>query len=457
MRPPWRPGLRARATLAWALIALVLSVGLTVLSYQLTKSELVSDRQDRASTQAYLNARLLRSGLRNPAPDISDLLSSLEGNAGSRVITRYEGEWYAGSVGASSDELPSSLLGLLDDGEAGQQRIDIDGTPYVAVGVPIAEASAEYYELVPLEDVDDALGTLAVGLSIGAAVATGLAALAGWYASGRVLRPLRRMAVASTGIAEGRFDTRLDAVGDPDLVPIQSSFNRMVDAVEERIEREHRFTSDVSHELRSPLAAMLSSIEIARAQSRDPQAVDEALDHLHRRTDAFHQLVNDLLEISRVDAGQTRLEIEPIEPERLIGAVVEMTGATGVTVEIADDVPDVVEADKRRLGRMVMNVIENADRYAGGATRIALDRHDGMLRITVDDDGPGIPEHERRHVLGRFARGERARKSTTSGTGLGLALVDEHARLHGGRVDVDAAPGGGTRVVIESPVRGPAR
>jgi len=450
-----QPGLRVRATLAWALIALVLSVGLTVLAYQLTRAELMSDRQDRANSQAYLNARLLRSGLRSTTPDMSDLLSSLEGNAGSRVIARRNGQWYAGSVGASADDLPSSLRDVVRGGTAGRQRTDIDGLPFVAVGVPIAEASAEYYELVALDDVDGALGALAVGLAVGALAATALAALAGWYASGQVLRPLRRMANASTGIAEGRLHTRLDAFGDPDLMPIQTSFNRMVEAVEHRIEREHRFTSDVSHELRSPLAAMLSSIEIARAQSRDPEAVDEALAHLHRRTDAFHQLVNDLLEISRVDAGQTRLEIEPIEPGRLVGAVLDMTGSTGLVVDVADDAPEVVQADKRRLGRMVMNLVENADRYAGGATRIAVTRDGAALRITVDDEGPGIPEHERRHVLGRFARGEHARASTTTGTGLGLALVDEHARLHGGRVLIDAAPGGGTRVVIEIPIEGP--
>lgn len=318
--------------------------------------------------------------------------------------------------------------------------------------MPIAESNARYFELVSLEDIDGSLATLARGLAVGAVLATAAAALAGWYASGRVLRPLRRMASAAAGIAEGNLDTRLDAFGDRDLEPMQRSFNRMADTVEDRIAREHRFTSDVSHELRSPLAAMLSSIEIARHSRREPEAVDQALAQLQERAEAFHELVVDLLEISRVDAGVAQLQAEPIDPRALVHAVVNMSTSDDIPVHVAADVPATIEADKRRLGRMIMNLIENADRYAGGATSIELSRADGMLRIAVEDRGPGVPEHERTHVFGRFSRGERARQSPTTGTGLGLALVDEHARLHGGRVFVDDAAGGGARFIIDLPV-----
>jgi signal transduction histidine kinase len=450
-----RLGLRARATVAWAAIALCLAAGLAVLAYELTRSELIEDRQDRATAQTYVNARLLRSGLRGADPDINRLLSSLEGNVGSRAIARLDGQWFTGSVNASPDQLPASLTDLVESGDAGRQLVAVDGVPHVAVGVPIAEPGAQYFELVSLEDIDGSLGDLGTGLALGAVAATGLAALAGWYASGRVLRPLRRMATASAEIADGSLDTRLDASSDRDLAPMQRAFNRMADAVEQRIEREHRFTSDVSHELRSPLAAMLSSIEVARRRSRDPDAVDDALDHLRERTQGFQRLASDLLEISRVDAGQTELQLEPVRPRALIDAVLAMTGADGVEVDVAADTPDVVQADKRRLGQMIVNLLENADRYARGPTRIELSRVDGMLRIAVEDDGPGVPDHERTHVFGRFARGAHARSSSTPGTGLGLALVDEHAHLHGGRVSVESADGGGARFVIDIPAGGP--
>ena len=448
-----RLGLRARATVAWAAIALCLSAGLAVLAYELTQNELIDDRQQRVTAQSYVNARLLRSGLRSQQPDVNALLSSLEGNARSQTIARVDGRWFAGSVGIGPDQLPSDLTEVVSEGDAAQQLVDVDGVPHAIVGVPVAEAAAEYYELVSLEDIDGSLDNLARGLAVGASVATVLAAVAGWWASGRVLRPLRRMAAASAGIAEGDLGTRLETLGDPDLGPIQKSFNRMADAVERRVEREHRFTSDVSHELRSPLAAMLSSIEIAKRSSQDPEAVQDALTHLHERTDAFHELVDDLLEISRVDAGVTQLQREPVDPRAMIDAVIAMTGSDGVHVDIAPDVPQFVEADKRRLARMIMNLLENAQRYAGGPTRIELRCVGATLRIAVEDDGPGVPEHERRHVFGRFARGERARRGSAGGTGLGLALVDEHARLHGGQVTVESAPSGGARFIIDIPIQ----
>jgi signal transduction histidine kinase len=403
------------------LIALTLSVALALLAYQLTRNELVEDRESRAATQAYLNARLLRSSLRTPEPDVAAILSSLEGNAGSTAIALVDGQWFAGSVGYGPDSVPSSLAESVADGLAGRQIAAIDDRPHVVVGVPIAEFDARYFELVPLDDIDDALADLARGLAAGAALATVAGALAGWYASGRVLRPLGRMADAASEIAEGDLHTRVDALGDPDLETLQDSFNRMADSVQERIEREHRFTSDVSHEVRSPLAAMLSAIHIARRRE-DPEAVDDALAQL--------------------------------DPRTLVHAVLESLDLRAVPVDVGEGVARTITADKRRLGRMVINLLENAERYGGGATRIELAGGDGVVRIAVEDGGPGVPEHERRHIFGRFARGDTAPADTTEGTGLGLALVAEHARLHDGRVWVEDPPGGGARFVIELPVAG---
>jgi signal transduction histidine kinase len=435
------------------LIALALAAGVSGIAYGVTRAELVDERRDRATTQAYLNARLVRSGLRAAQPDVGAILSSLEGNAGSSGLARVEGEWFASSVGVGPDLIPPALSDAVEGGDAGRAVASVDGVPHVVVGVPIAESSARYFELLSLEDVDATLGSLARNLAIGAAMATAAAALVGWYASGRVLRPLRRMATAASGVAEGDLGTRLDAFGDPDLEPLQASFNRMADAVEERIAREHRFTSDVSHELRSPVAAMLSIISIARREQDDPGALRAALLHLEERTQAFNQLVSDLLEISGVDAGVAELQLEPLDPEAIVRAAVDMTGSEGVEIHIASDVPDTVVADKRRLGRGLMSLLENAQKYAGGATLIDVRKANGYVRFAVEDRGPGIPAHERRHVFGRFARGQQARDDGPGGTGLGLALVEEDARLHGGRVHVADADAGGARFMIDIPIR----
>lgn len=446
-------GLRTRATLAWALIALALAAGVSMIAYQVIRLDLVDERRERATAQAYLNARLVRSGLRGNRPDVGAILSSLEGNAGSSGLARVDGDWFASSVGVGPDLLPPALAEVVAEGDAGRMVTSVDGTPHVVVGVPIAESQARYFELVSLEDVDSTLASLARNLTIAAGAATVAAALVGWYASGRVLRPVRRMADAASGIAEGDLSTRLDALGDPDLAPLQASFNRMADAVEERIDREHRFTSDVSHELRGPVAGMLSSIDLARRQQDDPDAVREALGQLEERTEAFNELVGDLLEISRVDAGVAELQLDPLEPESLVRAAVSMTGTEDVEIQVGSNVPETVVGDKRRLGRCLMSLLENAKKYAGGATLIEIRRADDHIRFVVEDRGPGVSSHERRHVFGRFARGERARSGSAAGTGLGLALVEEHVRLHGGRVHVEDADRGGARFVVEVPIR----
>lgn len=433
---------------------MVLSAGLAALAYQAVRLSMVSEREETATSQAFVNARLLRSGLRATDPDVSAVLASLEGNAQVTSVAQVDGTWFAGSIGAGPDLIPSSMLDTVGDGDVGTMVASIGGVPQLVVGVPIAESEARYFELVSLQEVEETLSELARVLIVGAVAATAVAALAGWYASGRVLRPLRDLADVSSQIADGHLDVRLDALGDPDLEPLQQSFNRMADAVEERIDREHRFTSDVSHELKSPVASMLSSIDIARRRLDDPDAVEESLEHLQERAETFRDLVNDLLEISRVDAGVAPLELEPVDPRALVHAVVDMV-SEAPPVEVDADVPEVLVADKRRLGRSVMNLLENAARHGGGASRLELARRGDVLVVAVEDEGPGVPAHERRHVFRRFARGADARHGPRPGTGLGLALVEEDLRLHGGRAYIEGADQGGARVVLELPIDEP--
>src|SRR5690606_2237656 len=130
------------------------------------------------------------SGLRAPGPEIAALLASLEANVGSAALARVDGQWYSGAVGVSQEALPSALVEVVDEGRAGRQVGTIAGEPHIVVGVPIGEVDAAYFELVPMDDIDASLESLARRLAVSAGIAAVLAAVAGWYASGRVLRPL---------------------------------------------------------------------------------------------------------------------------------------------------------------------------------------------------------------------------------------------------------------------------
>ncbi len=443
-------GLRARATVAFGLIAFILSGVLAFLAYEVTRNYLLDQRQSSAMRQAFVNARLARNVLRTPDPDVPSLLASLQSSASSATVLRFGGEWFGSNVGIGAGELPEELRRAALDGSAGRQRFDLKGEPHVVVGVPLPAAEAVYFEMVPLSELESTLSLLARALAVGATLTALGGAGVGSYASSRVVRPLRFIAKAASGIAHGHLDTRLDAKGDRDLAPLVESFNEMVDALQERIDREARFASDVSHELRTPLAAMRSALNIVRRRRHSPEEAAEALEVLEQKMESFNHLVLDLLEISRLEAGVARLEREPVDLERFTRSVLAGSGRDGVPLGVDASAPRRAAIDARRVSQMLVNLLENADKYAGGATGVVVSGSPGMVRFAVEDRGPGIPEHERHHIFERFVRGESsARPGAGDGTGLGLSLVAEHVRLHQGHVWVEDRPGGGCRFVIE--------
>lgn len=449
-------GLRARATIAWGVVALLLSSALAFFAYQVVRVQLIAEREDTALNQAYLNARLVRNAVQVGEPSMNEAISSVVAGGRSAVLVHMGGEWFSGSVGIGPDDLPQSLSGVVGSRRAASQLVNIQGRPFVGIGIAVPAFSARYFEFVPVDDIDRTLDGLARGLALSALAATLGGAVIGWLVSGRILKPLRQFTSAAEQIAEGSFDTRIITSGDRDLLVLARSFNRMADAVQQTIDREKRFTSQVSHELRSPVAALFSTINVARRQRSAPKDPARTWDEIERRVRDLHRLVEDLLELSRVEAGVASMQIETVDPVRLTRGLLERIGANSIPVEVGETVPPTIQADKRRLTQMLHNLLENADRYAGGATAIGITDGDGFVRFTVEDQGPGIAEHERTLIFERFARGEAALRSEASGAGLGLALVAEHAALHGGSVGLEERPEGGSRFVITLPVGGPS-
>jgi len=315
-----------------------------------------------------------------------------------------------------------------------------------------------YFEIVSLSDLEDTLGALGVSL-LGASLASTLAAAGlGWWASRRALRPLTGVSTAAMALAAGRLDTRLETSDDRDLRPIAASFNDMAQALQDRIERDARFASDVSHELRSPLMTLAASIEVMDNQRDDlPDRARAALDLMTADIDRFQQLVEDLLEISRFDAGVVRLELEEVHLAELVMQAVSHSTDADVPVELDAELAGVVvQADKRRIVRVIANLLDNATKYGGGATSVSLRQVEGGVQIAVEDHGEGVPEDDRALIFDRFNRGGAAgrRGSSSEGVGLGLALVAEHVNLHGGQVWVEDRRDGrpGARFVVQLPV-----
>jgi len=461
--PFHRPGLRARITLAFGFGALLLSTVLAATTWGLTRSQLLDQREETSLRQVYTNARLVRDSLGSAvdAGDFNalDLLGSLQTPVGAQPMLVFDGDFYSPSpVDFGEESLPTELRGSVADGRAATMRYVHNGEPVLAVGIPIPSAQADYFEVVSLKELDDTLRSLGIVL-VGAALLTTLAGAGlGWAVAGRALRPLTQVGQAAQAIAGGRLDTRLESPDDPDLMLLTTSFNDMAQALEDRIERDARFASDVSHELRSPLMTLAASIEVLKKrQDEMPERAKAALDLLVADVARFERLVNDLLEISRFDAGAAHLELEEVNLAELVIHAVGSASNVGVPVQYDEDMADmVIAADKRRLERVIANLLDNARKYADGATGITLRRAGEAVQIVVEDAGPGVSPDQRETIFERFARGEEAgRRGGDRGVGLGLALVAEHVRLHSGRVWVDDRPDGGpgSAFVVELPVR----
>jgi two-component system, OmpR family, sensor histidine kinase MtrB len=450
-----RLGLRRRLTLIFAIGALLLSTSVAVISYELSRNYLVRQRQTSLEQQAFVNARLVRSRIRAGETDVAALLASLSPRSTSQHLSLQDGQWTVGSPSADPSQVPAGLRSAVVSGRAGHQLFRLEGQPHMAVGVPIAEADLAYFAVYSLDVLDRTLTVLGNSLMVAALITTLVGAATGQWASRRVLQPLTDVAEASAAVAGGGLDVRLDAGNDPDLATVAKSFNRMTDALVARMERDARFASSVSHELRSPLSTLVASVEVVTAKRHELGApAREALDLLADEVNLLVRLVEDLLEISRLEAGVADLALEEVNLDEFVHRAVGTSSSAGAQIDVQASVGStVVRADKRRLERVLGNLISNAENYAGGVSRVAVEREDGVARIAVEDSGPGVPADEREQIFERFVRGRAAvKRRHDGGAGLGLSLVSEHVRAHDGRVWVEPSPSGGARFVVELPV-----
>ncbi len=436
--------------------ALLLSALLSATTWALTRENLLNQRQDSATVVVYQNARIVRARV-TPGTDKQALVSSLSTPLGSRPILYADQEFVPLTPEFGQDAIPEAVRDAVLAGQPVRMRYELRGEMQLVLGIPIPSVDAAYFEIISLDDLQSTLEALGVSL-VGASLLTTLAGAAlGAWSSRRALRPLSGVSTAAMALAAGRLDTRLEASDDPDLRPISASFNDMAQTLQDRIERDARFASDVSHELRSPLMTLAASIEVMNNQRDElPDRARSALDLMVGDIDRFQQLVEDLLEISRFDAGVARLELDEVHLAELVMQAVSHSSDADVPVEVDAELAGVVvQADKRRIVRLIANLLDNAAKYGGGATSVALRRAEHGVQISVEDQGPGVPEEDRHVIFDRFSRGALAgRRSNSDGVGLGLALVAEHVNLHGGKVWVeDRVDGGeGARFVVELPV-----
>ncbi|HEU4424084.1 MAG TPA: MtrAB system histidine kinase MtrB [Pilimelia sp.] len=349
---------------------------------------------------------------------------------------------------------------------------DLDGdgpVKYLVYGSPVPTrfGQVELYYLVPLTSQDQIASQIqATVLLTGIALVVLLAVLAN-LVTRLVVNPVRVAARTAQRLSAGLLNQRMVVQGEDDLALLAAAFNQMAANLQHQIVRleemsrlQRRFTSDVSHELRTPLTTVRMAADLIHAERDgfDP-AVARSAELLQAELDRFENLLTDLLEVSRFDAGFAVLDAEPTDVVPVVRRVTDRISAladrAGVALRIhLPNDPVVAEIDTRRVERILRNLVGNAVEHAEGKPiDVRLRADHSAVAITVRDRGVGLKPGEEKLVFNRFWRADPSRARQTGGTGLGLSISLEDARLHGGWLEAWGAPGQGAQFRLTLPLR----
>lgn len=452
--PPGRRarGLRATITLAFAVGGLVLSGVMSLGTFAVAREYLVTQRERVAQQQAFVDAAFVRDGMLTRTRALSDVIGATSPPSDTSIFVRRGEQWYASSLTEPEEVIPADLRATAQDGRPAMQWGSTADGPFIATAVPLPAVEATFYEVSSTPELQRTLTALAVVLGVFAVLTATAGAVLGRWAAGRVVRPLDHIAGTAAQVAGGDLSQRLPATDDPDLVTLVASFNAMVDSLTERIERDARFTADVSHELRSPLTTLTTSVQLLeRRRDELPERTRDVVDLVAAEVVRFRQVVDDLLELGRLDALDDKAvrARQVVDVADLLRETLSMSGRPTQLLHV-DAEPLAVRADKQQLARAVVNLLDNADRHGGGLVAVRLQYEQADAVVQVDDAGAGVPEADRTRIFERFVRG--GSRGSLPGTGLGLSIVAETVRAHGGAVHVEDAPDGGARFVVRLPL-----
>lgn len=460
-------GLRTRLVVTFVIVALISAATATGLAYRESRTAVLKRAQQAAMTDfrnrvsevaADFDIPPDQRGLTRFTTNVSHRLGG-----GAIVVTRYR------DLTATSDTLadqtritPELRATVRTTGRMNFQRVEWGGEPYLIVGTPVTfddghTSGLEVFTIVALSAEQEDIAGLLDAVQEGTALVVLLSMAMALLAALTVLRPVRDLGRATRDLASGDLSTRVAVKGRDELAELAETFNETADALEasvaelhEQREQARRFVADVSHELRTPLAAMtMVSTVLDEDAAGLPPDTAKAARTISEETARLSRLVGDLIEISRFDANAIELNSAEADVGEIIRSTLALRGWTG---EVRADLPEGARTgvDQRRIDVVVANLVGNALRHGAQPVAIVLRSSDDEITVEVTDCGPGLPPEVLPRIFDRFYKSDTAR-TRSEGSGLGMAIALENARLHDGTIEAANRAGGGAVFTLRLP------
>ncbi|MEV6415072.1 ATP-binding protein [Kribbella sp. NPDC051718] len=447
-------GVRLRSTAAaLVVVAAALTIGAAVLLLLLQRT-LITSVVDQAESRAFDVARQIQEegevGLGQELVEntrVSQLIQVV--NAQNKVVASSSPKGAGEPLTATR---PPDGQSVRD--EVGEMPLLDDDSPYLIVARGTEFEGARYTVIVAssVETQRDTVTTVTGYLLIGFPLLLVLVGVATWMLVGRALRPVEQIRSRVHGIGVGQLAERVPVpAADDEIARLAVTMNEMLDRLQSGQETQRRFVADASHELRSPIASLMAALDVIVADESG-RAAPELHEVMQAETERMRRLVEDLLLLAKADDTGLRIQRTDVDLDDLVDVELRRLRASGGP-SVEGVVPAVrVTGDAAKLSQVLRNLADNAVRAAHSKVRFTLAEEPGAATVTVEDDGDGIPERERSRVFERFVRLDASRDRGSGGSGLGLSIVQEVVRGHGGTVEISESPLGGARFVVRLPV-----
>jgi two-component system, OmpR family, sensor histidine kinase MtrB len=429
------------------------SGALAVSSYTAVSAYRERSFVERSRFQALTNAALLRRDVQ--PQDIEERLAAFGETLTADVVAVLGDRTFSSAPLLSEDLVPVELREL-DALDADAAEVTVGDTGYRVVGVTAQRSGTELYFFFSRAELRESLRELLRILVVAWMAVTAIAGGVGIFVARRTLRPVRSAADAAHAVAEGLLDTRLEVSGSDEFSTLAQAFNEMAHALQTKLDelsaahqRERRFTGDVAHELMTPLGALVTEASVLEAHlDQMPPTARRMAELVAADIRRLRQLVEELLELARVDAATAAGDAGPVRIEDVIARSIVAAGTPeGVVVE--GDVEAVVVTNSGCLERILSNLVRNAIVHGRRPVTVGAKVSARSAEIQVRDAGDGIPGEHLPHVFDRFYKADPSRSG--GGSGLGLAIALEYARLIGATLEAGNAPGGGALFTLRRP------